>query len=59
MAFCASTRKELICLQKSDLRIYVVSNPGHTHLANQHLVEATQKAGSIIAETMRDDVTTC
>ena len=30
MAFCASTRKELICLQKSDLCIYVVSNPGGT-----------------------------
>ena len=30
MAFCASTRKELICLQKSDLYIYVVSNPGLT-----------------------------
>ena len=30
MAFRASTRKELICLQKSDLCIYVVSNPGVT-----------------------------
>ena len=30
MAFRASTRKELICLQKSDLCIYVVSNPGST-----------------------------
>ena len=28
MAYCASTRKRLICLQKSDLYIYVVSNPG-------------------------------
>ena len=28
MAFRASTRKGLICLQKSDLCIYVVSNPG-------------------------------
>ena len=28
MAFGASTRKVLICLQKSDLCIYVVSNPG-------------------------------
>ena len=28
MAFCASTPKVLICLQKYDLRIYVVSNPG-------------------------------
>ena len=30
MAFCVSIRKELICLQKSDLCIYVVSNPGVT-----------------------------
>lgn len=36
-----------------------MSSAGYTHLANQHLVEATQKAGSIIAEAMRDDVTTC
>jgi len=28
MAYCESTRKRLICLQKSDLCIYVVSNPG-------------------------------
>ena len=28
MAYCAGTRKGLICLQKSDLCIYVVSNPG-------------------------------
>ena len=31
MAYCASTRKGLICLQKSDLCIYVVSNPGYTN----------------------------
>ena len=30
MAYCGSTRKGLICLQKSDLCIYVVSNPGST-----------------------------
>ena len=30
MAYCESTRKGLIYLQKSDLCIYVVSNPGDT-----------------------------
>ena len=30
MAYCGSTRKRLICLQKSDLCIYVVSNPGYS-----------------------------
>ena len=35
MAFCASTPKVLICLQKYDLRIYVVSNPGQTRIADQ------------------------
>ena len=30
MGVRASTRNELICLQKFDLRIYVVSNPGQT-----------------------------
>ena len=31
MAFRTSARNLLICLQKADLRIYVVSNPGLRH----------------------------
>ena len=36
MAYCASTRKGLICLQKSDLCIYAVSNPGYTQPDPDH-----------------------
>ena len=42
MAFCASTRKELICLQKSNLCIYVVSNPGDAIVAAGDLAAAKQ-----------------
>ena len=46
MAYCGSTRKGLICLQKSDLCIYVVSNPGRP-TAGQSAPAARTKTVSI------------
>ena len=47
MALRASTRKELICLQKSELCIYVVSNPGLAHALNRSVTITERHAGRV------------
>ena len=46
MGLRASTRKELICLQKSELCIYVVSNPGYGGAAT---CEVARRVGVVLA----------